>query len=411
MAEIAASGRALTGLTEEMKDYFITEDLLKHIFFKTRQDVKVLERDSSYDTGDIVYTEKIPDGYKMVCIKTGISGMQESDTIHVPRAQHIYGMVLFEEGNKQGQWFRIDKNQNIVSFNSEHGTWANIKTISNSNGEFIEIPITYVKNEKFTDGPFIGRNCWWIADGPEDGFHVHPCFIGKDGQPHNLQIASWLTSKNSNKPQSIDKGTGANKYWNNVLYDDINTSSSLLNVGEENGYRAYNIYDHHFLSRMMLTEFGTSNVQDQTIDGVSWNGNNRINYHGIHDIFGMNAINCWIDGITITNNTYHILKNNGSGEIIDTEIEHPNSSNIFPENCLLTTGNGFDFGDIFIASNNNSIEKNGSFADKQIILEAGTENAPLITWSESSINGAFSLSFSDTATTSTLNTWRIVKCS
>ena len=272
-------------------------------------------------------------------------------------ANHCFGMVLAQEGNQTGTWVRVDKDFNTVEFNPEHGTWAGMKQVQNETyGEFTEIPVTYVKTETLQSGPYAGKNCWWIADGFVDGFHVHPAFIGQDGQPHNLQIASWIASNKNSVPFSEDKGDGPDGYWNNISYNDMHAKGWM-----SSGLRPYNIYDHHFLARMMLTEFGTPDAKEQTVDGVIWTGANRITYHGIHDPFGLpnSAEYILLDGLTTLNGTYQVLAADGSNTMIETGILCTGG---FPVNCLVNQTNEIDFGDLFIANKFNFDKNSGSFA-------------------------------------------------
>ncbi len=293
--------------------------------------------------------------------ENGNGGQQQNSNNEQPSAaEHVMGMVLVEKGNRVGTWARINENYETVDFNPEHGTWAGIKQVTTDYGEFTEIPITYVKTETIADGPYAGKNCWWIADGQETGFHVHPAFIGSDGQPHNLQIASWIASKQNDLPFSEDKGIKDTGYWSYISYNTVHDMSLPA------GMRPYSIYDHHFLARMMLTEFGTPDVQTQTVDGVAWTGDNRISYHGIHDPFGTPGGGEWyyLDGLTTVNGTYQVLAPDGSRNMVETGVSCPNME-VWPINCLVDQANGIDFGDLFIANMANAVENSGSFADHQ----------------------------------------------
>ncbi len=320
------------------------------------------------------------------------------------KTTNIMGMVLVEEGNRVGTWARINENYETVEFNPGHGTWAGIKQVQDETyGEFTEIPITYVKTETIADGQYAGKNCWWIADGPADGFHVHPAFIGSDGQPHNLQIASWIASNKNDLPFSEDKGVAETGYWNNINYNDIHCMSLPT------GMRPYSIYDHHFLARMMLIEFGTPDVQSQTVDGVSWDGSSRINYHGIYDPFGTpnQAEWCWLDGLTTLNSTYQVMAADGSRQMIETGVSCPNAGG-WPINCRVDHATGVDFGDLFIANMTNSTENSGSFADKQNLVSDMAFN---VNWLTSSTRGAFYLLRDDPAADGVnFLGWRVTRC-
>ncbi len=319
-------------------------------------------------------------------------------------AEHVIGMVLVEEGNKSGTWVRVDKDFNTVEFNPEHGTWAGMKQVQNETyGEFTEIPVTYVRTETLQSGPYAGKNCWWISDEPEDGFHVHPAFIGQDGQPHNLQIASWIASNKNNMPFSEDKGNGPNGYWNKISYNTMHTKGWMTG-----GIRPYNIYDHHFLARMMLVEFGTPDVQAQTVDGVAWTGDNRISYHGIHDPFGTPNFGkyYWLDGLTTLNGTYQVLAADGSGNMIETGIR--SNAKGWPVNCWVDQANGIDFGDLFIANAANDTENSGSFADYQDIYKGC---AFYMSWNNQSRRGAFFLTYNAPTDACDALGWRVARCS
>ncbi len=320
--------------------------------------------------------------------------------------EHCLGMVLVQEGNRTGTWVRVDKNFNTVEFDPmRHGTWAGMKQVQNEiYGEFTEIPVTYVKTETLADGPYAGKNVWWVADGPETGFHVHPAFIGQDGQPHNLQIASWIASNKNDVPFSEDKGVDYSNYWNYISYNTVRANGWMTG-----GARPYNIYDHHFLARMMLVEFGTPDVQSQTVDGVAWTGTNRITYHGIHDPLGLpDGMECyWLDGLTTLNGTYQVLAADGSLSMIETGVSCPNNG-VWPVNCRVDQVNGVDFGDLFIANMANRTTNSCSFADSQS-LNSGY--AFFASWNIGISQGAFCLYNSRPENGGSTLGWRVALCS
>ena len=327
-------------------------------------------------------------------------------------AIHVYGMVLVQEGNRTGTWVRVDKDFNIVEFDAAaHGTWAGIKQVMNDTyGEFTEIPVTYVKTETLADGPYAGKNCWWIADGHVEDFHVHPAFIGQDGQPHNLQIASYLTSykATTGNHYSEDKGTTADGY-RNVSHDMLQRDFGWMTGGA----RPYTIYDHHFLARMMLTEFGTPDMQAQMVDGVAWTGANRINYHGIYDPFGTpnSTKSYWLYGLVTYNGTYRVLAANGSmNNIVNTGVS-TSIYRVWPTNCRVDQANGIDFGDLFIASSSNSSENFGSFADRQELASSYPQYSSgyAVRWDTASEKGAFFLEQAGTGDFENIG-WRLARC-
>jgi hypothetical protein len=268
---------------------------------------------------------------------------------------HTMGIVLLEEGNESGTWVRVNKKFQTIDFNKNHPTWDHMKQVTNEYGDFIEIPTTWVRTETLQSGPYAGKRCWWISDQAEPGFHVSPSFKRQDGSIGPLQIA--------------------------VNLSDTTASYHTLHNLKLANIRPYNIYDHHFLARLMLIEFGTSDVMRQTVQEVSWCGNQRIIYHGIHDPFGMLNQSCWIDGFTTENNTYNILAPDGSGSMLNLEIPCLDSV-VYPINCLT----GPD--DLFIANQQNDLESYGSFAS---IQELYSNQAFCTSWGQNSYYGAFYL--------------------
>lgn len=291
------------------------------------------------------------------------------------KANAVYGMVLASEGGGAGIWKRVDQEYNDIAFDpTVHRTWKNIREVENENGKFVEFPVTWVKSETITEGKYAGKNCWWTADGPVEGFHVHPSFIGKDGNPHPLRIAKYLASKNATtgRPQSVDKGQTTG-YWTTVNIDTIRTTCLGLNTSTLDGYRMYSVFDHHFLARLLLTELGTPDVRKLT--SVDWGQSYvRPGYLGVSDVFGINfvsggttyAYSFMFDGLTVQNYTYSVTRNDGSGEWINTgAVNNIKDRYYYPINCLLTKGDGFDMGDLFIAASTDYQTTNGSFANAQ----------------------------------------------
>ena len=332
-----------------------------------------------------------------------------------PKAKHIVGMVLAQQGsgyqtvkmrsvNKtvyteekptaKGDWRRIDQNYNEVDFDPEHGTWAGMKEVTTSLddmlGKFVEIPITWVKNEVIQSGPYAGCNCWWMADGEAPGFHIHPAFIKPDGTPGKLRVGKYLVSF----PKNYDGDYGeffydfleADMQVDDVYYtlkmssySDLRNKALTYNTADETGYRAYSIYDHHFLARMILTEFCNPNIfffryydndthtyTDEWHEGICEHGgyvlpdqqpsnaqtNIPFDYHGIKCILGDNYANCWLDGLTTLNGTYQLMAADGSGTMVETDIECP-AYGTWVANCLMNKVNGVDFGDVFINDGTN----------------------------------------------------------
>lgn len=276
----------------------------------------------------------------------------------------IMGIVLSQEGGGEGTWVRIDKNYNTIAFNANHKTWKNIKEVTDATyGKFIEIPISYVKTEKIASGKYAGKYCWWIADGPVSGYHVHPAFMGSDGKAHNLQIGVGLTYNNNGKPNSYYQGTA----WNIISYNEVHAKGWM-----SGNVRPYSIYDHSLLLRMMLIEFGTSQaIYKRITDSPDYGGSEirfyiygEQTYHGINDAFASYKNYLILDGITSLNGTFQILKPDGSRQMVETGVSCPSTWYKWPITCKINTANGINFGDLFIGDQLGE-QNEASFPDVQ----------------------------------------------
>ena len=360
-------------------------------------------------TNKIIWTGEFPlNAYTVDNIKATYDYMQPTTA---RKKLHIMGMVLADEGvdDTPYRWVRVDKNFNTIDFDPEHGTWADIQAVTTgldeSMNDFIEIPTTWVKTENLQSGPYAGCNCWWIADGPAPGFHVHPAFIKPDGTPGKLRIATTFAVQPVLYDYKIHGWNVSTIYKNgkayladNVYYKDLRAHALTYNANGETGYRAYNIYDLGFLSRMALIENGDPNIQyvssDSLDDGVyavrEWYFGATVvdrvptddafhaayDYHGIKSMCGDSYEMCLIDGLTTIDGTYQIIAPNGSGQMIETGVDCVNGG-IWPINCKIDTVSGVNFGDIFINDGRGEVLDDsdkiwggtlGSFCDFQYIV-------------------------------------------
>ena len=225
------------------------------------------------------------------------------------QASHIYGMVLVGAPYTQAGWVRVNTDYETINFNAEHGTWAGIRTIDDDTyGSFVEIPTTYVRTEVLADGPYAGKTCYWIADGEAKGFHAHPAFLDANGKPGVLRIAAYPTSSAlKSERKSYEFGclttgkTTRRGSFNENDYSIIDYNTMHAKGWNADGVRPYSIYDHQFLARMVLTEYGIGDVHG--VNGPRWNGCEATNYHGINHLFGLpySRLHLWLDGLTMSN--------------------------------------------------------------------------------------------------------------
>lgn len=225
-------------------------------------------------------------------------------------------------------------------------------------------PKIYICNEVPGSGIYSGKPCYEISDYKETGFHCAPTFMTNGVENDTgIQWSSYITSKDSSgKAASIANVTP----WASIAYTSIDAAAKTRNTGtgEQSGWRAYNIYDHHLIARLMLLEKGTADLQNaiggsSTANGVTW--------HGIHDVWGGTSYYFWIYGLTTTGsgNTIMILDKNGNNTMVDTKIAARGGG--WPVTLLDNVSDNYDLRDVFLAKTITGTETAGSLGDYQAL--------------------------------------------
>ena len=229
----------------------------------------------------------------------------------------------------------------------------------------VYIPKMYVKNEKLPDtATYAGKYAYLIApDKIDDTWHVHPAFMNNGKEMSGVQIGKYLASKDSSGKAASIKGATP---WTSITRDTAHSLGSNRNVsggtGEKTGWHMYNIYEHHLIARLMLIEYGSSNLQ--TLLTGSDSGMDA-KYHGIEMVWGGASYGEWFDGIDTlgSGNTIRIFKNDGSQTYVDTGLNP--CGNGYVKDVLHNKGTNYDLGDVFLAASADGTYTNGSFGDYQ----------------------------------------------
>ena len=227
----------------------------------------------------------------------------------------------------------------------------------------IELPKTWIRNTPLAKGAtYEDKVAYMFSERAQPGYHLAPSFYtdGKENE-NGVQLSAYIASKDSSgKAASIAGATP----WTSIAYTAIDAAAKTRNTGtgEQAGWRAWNIYDHHLLARLMLFEAGSADIQ--TIIGWA-DGSMGVTYHGIHDVWGGSSYGFWIHGFTTTGsgNTITILDNKGKGTMIDTKIAPCGGG--WPVTLLDNTGDGYDLGDVFLAKTVIGTEGSGTLGDYQ----------------------------------------------
>ena len=246
----------------------------------------------------------------------------------------------------------------------------------------VYIPKIWIRNTPLAAGAtYADKIAYMISERAQTGYHLAPDFYTNGVENENgVQLSSYIASKDSSgKAASIAGATP----WTSIAYTAIDAAAKTRNTGtgEQAGWRAWNIYDHHLLARLMLFEAGSADIQ--TIIGGT-DGSMGVTYHGIHDVWGGTSSQFIIYGLTTigSGGTIKILDNKGKNTMIDTKITPCGGG--WPVELLYNTGDGYDLGDVFIAKTATNTEASGSIGDYQLLSDQhafttldGTSGGPL----------------------------------
>ena len=215
-------------------------------------------------------------------------------------------------------------------------------------------PNTYVKTVFDKEG----LSTYFISDKPLPGYHIHPVFV-KNG---------------------VINPTGV--LWSKNIYEVGNvTPNSLVAKAAAygDGFEPYNIYDHHFIARLMLYECGDSDTQNKIGGSNTAVG---VPYLGLNDIWGGDWNNngkpksksCFIYGLATIDDIWHILSNKMDGSIVNTGIFTPLNSyssntktmGAFPLTLNSAHSEDFDLSDVFLPNKYAVLGKDASIPDMQV---------------------------------------------
>lgn len=244
--------------------------------------------------------------------------------------------------------------------------YSEMKTETVDGQEMVYIPKIYVCNTKLPDtSKYAGKYRFSIApEKLDDNWHVHPAFMNKGEEMSGIQISAYTAGKDSSgKATSLKDGSR----WTNMTRDSAHSLGLNRNVSggkaDQTGWHCYNVYEHHLIARLMLIEYGSSDLQ--TLLTGSDSGNNAT-WRGIHEVYGGN-VSFWIDGIDTlgSGSAIRIFDNDGGQAYVDTGIKPCGSG--WLKTTLHNVGKNYDMGDVFVAESVDGTQSNGSFGDYQCL--------------------------------------------
>ena len=248
--------------------------------------------------------------------------------------------------------------------------------------KMVRIPRIYVKSGLLESGTYEGRLAYFISKEPLEGYHVHPAFLMKGGTPASaIDIGKYEASHDATRDYKA-ASVETTSYWQNINRDGAITACEKRNIEggtpEQSGWHCFNIYDYALLARLKLIELGKASDEIADADGKN-SGTTTVyeTYHGIENPFGNPTAPCWLPGLGNIGDTIRLYKNDGSEVMVDTGLKA--AGNGWVTNFSIQTGDGFDLGDVFVASAVTQTQIDGICSDWQRLARNGVNETGYIT--------------------------------
>lgn len=222
-----------------------------------------------------------------------------------------------------------------------------MKKVTENGQNFIFLPNIWIRNEILADGATY-EDCmaYMISDKPKANYHIAPSFV-TNGKINDTGIL-----------------IGEDIITGNFVYNNLKSKAAEYNA------EPFNIYDMHLLARLMLIEFGNSNIQ-KALSGVD--GKMSATYHGIKNVWGAEEWGQWYYGITTEEGTIHILNSKMDGSMVNTKIIPAGSG--YPATLLTAKTLNYDLSDLFLAKNQAVNVANGILNDYQCLESESAFNS------------------------------------
>jgi hypothetical protein len=234
----------------------------------------------------------------------------------------IVGLVQVATGGGAGQYQRVDKDFNAVSYDTawfnSHPTYAGIVTQTIDGQSMVKIPKFYFKAGTVPSGTYAGKAYWMISNRPVTGFTVHPAFLGTGGvELDQIWIGKYQASYDgSSKAQSI---SGVLPMVS-IDFPTARARAYARNTGGVSGFRLWSIYDLSAIQMLATIEkggldmqslIGQGRVSASSVANVDATDVAQAIWRGIVGLWG----NVWqmVDGIKRNGGNWHRWQYNVPG--------------------------------------------------------------------------------------------------
>ena len=197
----------------------------------------------------------------------------------------------------------------------------------------------------------------YVAKEPLNGFHCHPAFM-VDGEETEtgILISSYFWSGSLDTPQSNPTGS--------VISNK--TLAQFKTALEENAdYHIMTIHEWAMIQLLLLLDAQGTEITYNISGTKDMMPTGGVYHYYMSDIVGrLNTF--FTDGFrTDSTGQFIILKNDGSGEEVETGVTANTTNTWYPVDLLDDEGEGFNFKDLFVARQKSSDMASGSFYTQQ----------------------------------------------
>jgi hypothetical protein len=238
------------------------------------------------------------------------------------------------------------------SYYDTHGAFAFADEIIDGQN-MVKIPAMYYRRAPITSGVHSGKEGWWVADGPVDGFVLHPAFM-REGSPIDH---FWL-----GKYQAVgDGGTKLGSFGGSLpIVSQTSTAFSALadarNTGGNIVWFVWSFYHLAVMQMLLMIEtastdcqavIGNGRVSATSAANVDASDVAEASYRGVVGIWG--NVGQLVLGLDYSAGIVRMWDRNGYKSYVSTGISTKPGTN-YPSVMQDSTPSGIDFRDVFFPS-------------------------------------------------------------
>lgn len=265
------------------------------------------------------------------------------------------GVALITAGGNGGTWAYVDGAGNPIAnpgsawFNA-HPVFGGIQDVLIDGQEMVKIPAFYVRRAVIASGANAGKEAWWIADGPVDGYHLHPAFRHAGADLAQVYVGKYQARLYNNR---LSSAAGHMPAVNRSL-TQFQADAAARNAGGVSGFMVWSVYHWAAIQWLYLVEQATMDSQTRSGQGrvnassaeVVSGSDVPVGYRGIVGLWG--NVWQWIDGLKVGAVGVSLWDQNGNKTWVSTKGRLAASGAIYPTTFMDGQGDGWDLGDIFL---------------------------------------------------------------